>query len=198
MTPATQRGRVAGMTAERSLQCAFGTRERADRFYAGQMLDYLNPAMIEFVERNELAFIATADARGHPDCSVRSGPPGFLHVLDSKRLAYPEYPGNGVMASLGNLTENPSIGMILVDGRDVIGLHVNGPARIVRDAYLRAARPSLPGDQVPGRAPEVWVVVTVHEAYIQCRKHLPRIMVERQAGESLPPAGDYFRVRADN
>lgn len=181
---------------ERFLQCVYGTRDRADRFYVNQVLDYLNPAMIEFAGRIELAHIATADAAGRPDSSVRAGPPGFLHVLDPKRLAYPEYRGNGVMASLGNLIENPQIGMLLIDGRDVIGLHVNGPARIVDDAELRAARPELPRDQVPGRVPERWVVVTVHEAYIQCRKHLPRIVVDRRPGGSLPPAADYFRVQA--
>ncbi len=51
-----------GSVGERILQWKFGTQERATRFYSDQMLDHLNPAMIEFVGRQEIAFVATADA----------------------------------------------------------------------------------------------------------------------------------------
>ena len=59
--------------------------------------------MVEFVGRMEMAFIATADAGGECDSSLRAGPAGFLHVIDTKHLAYPEYRGNGVMATAGNI-----------------------------------------------------------------------------------------------
>lgn len=41
-----------------------GTADRADRFYAEQVLDHLNPRMREFTERQEMFFLSTADARG--------------------------------------------------------------------------------------------------------------------------------------
>jgi predicted pyridoxine 5'-phosphate oxidase superfamily flavin-nucleotide-binding protein len=40
---------------------------------------------------------------------------GFLHIIDERTIAYPEYRGNGVMASLGNLLENPHVGIMLID-----------------------------------------------------------------------------------
>jgi hypothetical protein len=58
-------------------------------------------------------FVASSNADGECDCSLRSGPPGFVHTLDPKTLVYPEYRGNGVMATLGNITENPHIGLFL-------------------------------------------------------------------------------------
>ena len=58
-------------------------------------------------------------------------------MLDERTVAYPEYRGNGVMASLGNLSENPHLGILFVDFTgDKIGLHVNGRARIIENEEL--------------------------------------------------------------
>lgn len=167
------------------------------------MRDRLLPTMIEFVARMEMAFVATSDSGGDCDSSLRSGPPGFIQVLDERHLAYPEYRGNGVHASLGNITENPHVGLLMVDfERDLIGLHVNGAARIVADADLRAVHPELPSEPAPGRRAERWVVVEVREAYIHCRKHIPRMarVHERRDWGTDDPArkgGDYFGVKAE-
>lgn len=143
-----------GSTGEHRLQQAHGTTERAERFYREQVLDHLNSRMREFVARQEMAFVATSDANGECDASFRAGPPGFLHVIDERTLAYPEYRGNGVMASLGNISENGHVGLLLVDFvRDVIGLHVNGRARVVADAELRPLVPGLPLETAPADGP---------------------------------------------
>ncbi|MGF1430899.1 pyridoxamine 5'-phosphate oxidase family protein [Kitasatospora sp. LaBMicrA B282] len=166
-----------GSTGEHHLQLAYGSTDRADRFYRDQVLDHLNPRMREFVARQEMAFVASSDARGECDASFRAGPPGFLHVIDERTLAYPEYRGNGVMASLGNICENGHVGLLLIDFvRDVIGLHINGRARVVEDALLRATVPELPVESAPGRRAELWVVVAVDEAYLHCAKHIPRFV----------------------
>jgi predicted pyridoxine 5'-phosphate oxidase superfamily flavin-nucleotide-binding protein len=165
-----------GSAGEHRLQREYGTEERAERFYAQQMLDHLNDRMREFIARQEMLFVATSDAHGECDSTFRAGPPGFIHVLDERTLVYPEYRGNGVMASLGNISENGHIGLLMIDFfRDVIGLHVNGRARIIEDTHMRLLRPDLPADVVPGRRPERWVVVSVIEAYIHCSKHIPRL-----------------------
>jgi hypothetical protein len=96
--------------------------------------------------------------------------------LDDHRLAWPEYRGNGVMASRGSILENPRAGLLFVDFvRDLIGLHVNGRAALAEDGELRGRVPDLPGDPVPGRRAEHWVVVDVDEAYIHCARHIPRL-----------------------
>jgi predicted pyridoxine 5'-phosphate oxidase superfamily flavin-nucleotide-binding protein len=199
----TDAATVPGSRGERQLQCAYGSEERAARFYADQVRDRLLPAMIDFVARMEMVFVATSDGGGECDASLRAGPPGFVQVLDERHLAYPEYRGNGVHASLGNITENPHVGLLMVDFvRDVIGLHVNGRARIVDDAELRADYPGLPEDAAPGRRAARWVLVTVTEAYIHCRKHIPRMakVSEQRAWGTDDPAskgGDYFGARAE-
>lgn len=171
------RPRRPGSDGEHVLQERLGTTARADRFYGDQLCDRLLPSMIEFVGRTSMMFVATADARGECDSSLRAGPEGFVVVLDDRHVAYPEYRGNGVMASLGNIAENPHVGLLMIDFvEDLIGLHVNGAARVVEDAELRQERPDLPEETVPGRRAQVWVVVEVEEAYIHCRKHIPRMV----------------------
>ncbi len=150
--------RSPGSQGEHLLQSVYGNGERADRFYRDQVCNRLLPTMVEFVARMEMMFVATADGRGECDATLRAGPAGFVQVLDETHLAYPEYRGNGVMASLGNISENPHVGLLMVDFvRDLIGLHINGSARIVEDGDLRAAYPSLPLADVPGRRAALWV-----------------------------------------
>ena len=191
-----------GFTAgEREIQRRLDTVEQADRFRREQMLDHLNARMREFVRRQEMFFLATADAGGHCDNSLRAGPPGFLHVLDERTLVYPEYRGNGVHASLGNILENPHVGILLVDFLQArIGLHVNGRAELVEDAELRARHPELPVDPVPGRRARVWVRVTVEEAYLHCATHIPHLQKAQGAARAWGTddyqrrGGDFFGV----
>jgi predicted pyridoxine 5'-phosphate oxidase superfamily flavin-nucleotide-binding protein len=171
------RGNRPGSDGEHALQLRLGSETRADRFYDDQMLDHLNERMREFVALQEWFFVGTSDRHGECDTSFRAGPPGFLRVLDAKSLVYPEYRGNGVHASLGNIAENPHAALLLMDfHRARIGLHINGRASIVPDADMRATHPELPVDPVPGRRAQLWVRVEVQEAYIHCAKHIPTLV----------------------
>jgi uncharacterized protein len=200
-SPSVECDPVPGSTGEHALQCAYGTEARARRFYAEQVRDRLLPTMVAFVQRMEMVFVASADAHGECDASLRAGPPGFIRVLDARTLAYPEYRGNGVHASLGNISENAHVGLLMVDFvEDLIGLHVNGPARIVEADAFAAAFPQVPADTDHGRRAERWVVVEVEEAYVHCRKHIPRmarVHEKREWGTDDPgrKGGDYFGAK---
>src|SRR3982074_3638969 len=105
-TPLIIQQTMLGSCGEHELQERYGSRKRADAFYRNQMLSYLNPQMLTFIARQEMFFLSTADGHGEGDVSFRAGEAGFVHVLDAKMLIYPEYRGNGVTASLGNIAEN--------------------------------------------------------------------------------------------
>ena len=196
-----------GSRGEHALQERFGTQERAAAFYHNQMLDHLNAAMRAFMARQAMVFIATADAHGACDCSLRAGLPGFVGVLDAKTVLYPEYRGNGVLASLGNIAENPHIGMFFVDFfQGTVGLHINGTAQILGNDAVLLCRPDVPEAirqdiaVVGGRKPERWVMVEVEEAYIHCSKHIPLLQrVEKTIrwGTDDPACkgGDYFQAK---
>jgi predicted pyridoxine 5'-phosphate oxidase superfamily flavin-nucleotide-binding protein len=187
-------GSVVGSVGERILQEAYGTRERARRFYDTQVLDHLSETMRTFIGRQEMMFVSTADADGRCDSTFRAGPPGFVAVLNKAQVAWPEYRGNGVLASLGNIAVNGNAGLLFVDFfEDLIGLHVNGRADIVED---------LP-DVAADRRCERWVRVDVEEAYIHCRKHIPslaKVPRDRSWGtdDVRRKGGDYFELRQDS
>jgi predicted pyridoxine 5'-phosphate oxidase superfamily flavin-nucleotide-binding protein len=163
-------------SGRRLLQHTSGTRPRAERFYARQVLDHLNQPMRDFVTRQRLMYVATTNGRGACACDIRTGPTGFVRVLDRSRLAWLE--GSDVLHNIGR---HPRVGLLFMDfGRDSIGLHVNGLAEVVEDADLRAAHPALPAPPVPRYDRMPWVLTYVEEAYVHCGKFIPRL-------EEAPP-----------
>ena len=198
--------RITPSEGEKKAQQLFSSANRALVFYNNQMLDCINPLMQQFIQRQEMVFIATSDASGECDSSFRSGPPGFVHVLDSKTLIYPEYKGNGVLASIGNILENPHIGMIFIDFfESTMGLHVNGTAQIQENKEVQE-RPSLPQDILDslqtkgGRKPERWILITVTEAYVHCSKHIPLLRkldktIHWGTDSIALKGGDYFKAK---
>jgi predicted pyridoxine 5'-phosphate oxidase superfamily flavin-nucleotide-binding protein len=197
-----------GSDGEHRLQEKYGTEKRAEAFYQNQVLNELNSDMMKFISNQEMVFISTADKKGECDCSFRFGTAGFVHVVDSHTVLYPEYRGNGVMASLGNLVENPNIGLMFIDFfRHTIGLHVNGKARIIENETLLSlqnvplglkesqSNPSL-------RRPERWVKIEVEEAYIHCSKHIPLLQkldkeIHWDTDSDLHKGGDFFGAKRE-
>ena len=187
-----------GSDGEHRLQDDLGTVARADRFYDDQVLDHLNAPMREFVRRQKMMFVASSDASGACDSTLRAGPPGFVEVIGPRTLAWPEFRGNGVMASLGNISENPQVGLLMVDFvRDTVGLHVNGRAHLVDSGDMTAIGFEAPSPA--GRTAHLWVRVEVEEAYIHCSKHIPRlaeVAAEDAATVRRARTTDYFGVAA--
>ena len=162
-------GRPGSDGRARRCRSASARPSGANAFYDNQVLDHLTPEMREFMRQMTMAFIATSDAHGECDSSFRAGPPGFMRVIDEKTVMWPEYKGNGVMASMGNISENPYVGLLMVDFFETaVGLHVNGKATIVDNdggrrvrAAVRPARVLDRDARVPEvkKTPERWVVV---------------------------------------
>ncbi len=197
---------VPGSEGEHNLQKKYGTRQRALKFYDKQMLNYLSPVMQEFIAKQEIMFVATADRHGECDNSARFGKPGFVRVINQTFLIYPEYRGNGVLASQGNMIENPHIGIIFVDFfKTTVGLHVNGAARIIECDDLLKSENELPDDihremQLEGsKQPERWIMVEVEEAYIHCSKHIPLLkkqdkLIDWGTDNVAAKGGDFFQL----
>ncbi|MEX6507226.1 pyridoxamine 5'-phosphate oxidase family protein [Jiella sp. M17.18] len=65
------------------------------------------------------------------DASHRGGPPGFVHVAaDGARLWFPDYAGNNYFNTLGNLVQDPRVGLLFVDFATGGLLHIAGRARV--------------------------------------------------------------------
>ncbi len=201
-----QSGSLLRTSGEHLAQSRFETSQRAQAFYRQQVCSELNDVMQKFILQQEFFFMATSDSQGNADSSFRAGPPGFIHILNSKQLAFPEYRGNGVMASIGNMLENPHVGLMFIDFfKTTIGLHVNGKTEVTDHAPqigLTGKNPAgIKDSGTKGtHQPECWVIVHVEEAYIHCSKHIPLLekkdkKVHWGTDDEQHKGGNFFRTK---
>jgi uncharacterized protein len=157
----------------RTLQDRFDTRRLGDRlaekFLTDPLIDTEDRA---FIERMDMFFLATADAAGQPQCSYRGGDPGFVKVLDERTIAFPNYDGNGMYLSTGNVLENPHVGLLFIDFTSTrpTRLRLNGIASIDESRELL--------DQYP--AAQFIVRVCATEVFPNCPRYIHRMaLIER-------------------
>lgn len=115
-------------SGSRELQKTFGTTALADRLAERRAHTAFTDDDIAFIESRPLFFLSTADGEGRPDCSYKGGDAGFVRVLNPTTLVFPDYDGNGMFKSLGNISVNPFVGMLFIDFESPKRLRVNGRA----------------------------------------------------------------------
>ncbi|MGC9370901.1 MAG: pyridoxamine 5'-phosphate oxidase family protein [Paracoccaceae bacterium] len=141
----------------------------------------LSAAFIRFIEAQPFFFIATSDAEGHCDASFRgrdyiaSGPLPALKVLDPKTVIFPDFPGNGLYNSLGNIRVNPHVGMLFMDFERQRRVRVNGRASMRRPRHE---------ERTLWPAAQALIEVQVEQAYGNCSARIPRM---RMIDESDAP-----------
>jgi uncharacterized protein len=169
-------------SGNREMQDRFDTRRLADRLEEVKVHERFTPDDRAFIERLDMFFLATADAGGHPTCSYKGGDPGFVRVVDERTLAFPNYDGNGMYLSMGNLAINPSVGLLFIDFERQRRMRVDGTASIDPDDPLIA---SYPGAQFVVR-------VDARHIYPNCPRYIHRYqLVERSVfvphADETPP-----------
>jgi PPOX class probable FMN-dependent enzyme len=122
----------------------------------------------DFIALAPFVLIGTADQAGSCDVSPKGGPPGFVKVLDERRLAIPDAPGNKLVYSLRNIVASGRAGLLfLIPGMEET-LRVNGRACLTRDP---AVLQLLTDD---GKPPKVAIGIEVEEAFLHCAKAFKR------------------------
>ncbi len=104
-------------------------------FAAGDALHgtALDPDRTALIRRADTFFVATAHASRGTDASHRGGNPGFVKVLDEATLRIPDYRGNSMFNTLGNLAVNPIAGLVFPDFENRRVLQLTGTAEILWD-----------------------------------------------------------------
>jgi len=93
----------------------------------------LTQAEQRWIREADTFFIASHHLEGGTDASHRGGRPGFVRVLNDHRLAWPDYSGNTMFQTLGNITVNPQAGLLFIDFTRGRTLQLTGRARILWD-----------------------------------------------------------------
>jgi predicted pyridoxine 5'-phosphate oxidase superfamily flavin-nucleotide-binding protein len=193
-----------GGTMPDSIMYHEGNRRLQDRFDSRRISDRLeekttSTAFTEddktFIEAMPYFFLATADAEGRPDCSFKGGMPGIVRVTGPSELTFPDYDGNGMFKSLGNILVNPHVGILFIamHGKPR-RLRVNGIATVREDDALL-------GDTVGA---QLIVRVAARAIFPNCPRYIPKMqLIEHSkyaphAGQEAPePAWKGFDAFRD-
>jgi uncharacterized protein len=84
----------------------------------------------ERISQTDTFFIATEHPEHGADVSHKGGKPGFVRIIDQRRIAFPDYNGNRMFNTLGNIIVNPKAGLLFIDFDDGRTLQLNGSASI--------------------------------------------------------------------
>ena len=161
----------------RHLQDRFDTRRLADRMAERIVRDHLDDADRAFIEALDMFFLATADEHGAPNCSYKGGDPGFVRVLDDRTIAFPNYDGNGMYLSAGNVLRNPRVGLLFIDFERQRRMRLNGVSSIDEADPLLAGYPEA----------QFIVRVAVRQVFPNCPRYIHKLqLVERSR---FVPAG---------
>jgi len=179
----------------RRLQDQFDSRRISDRLEEKLTRTAFTADDKAFIESAIYFFMSTADAEGRPDCSFKGGPPGFARVTADSELAFPDYDGNGMFKSLGNLLVNPNVGLLFIDLHErPRRLRVNGSAIVSRDDPLL-------GETVGA---QMIVRVKARAIFPNCPRYIPKLQLSepsvylpQPAGEPVEPAWKGFELFKD-
>jgi predicted pyridoxine 5'-phosphate oxidase superfamily flavin-nucleotide-binding protein len=151
----------------RRLQDQFDGRRISDRLEKFTRIQF-TPDDRAFIESASYFFLATADAEGRPDCSFKGGMPGFVAITGPSELAFPDYDGNGMFKSLGNILVNAEVGMLFIamHGKPQ-RLRVNGTATVSRKDPLLARTVGA----------QLIVRVTARAIFPNCPRYIPTMQL---------------------
>ncbi len=155
---------------QRSLQDRFDTRRLADRLDEDIVHTEFTEGDRQFIERLDMFFIATVDARGRANCSYKGGAPGFVRVVDAHTLAFPNYNGNGMYLTMGNVAQTGEVGILFIDFEHQSRMRVNGTATLHTDDPLLAQYPEA----------QFIVRVRAREIFPNCPRYIHKLkLIER-------------------
>lgn len=136
---------------------------------------HLTAEQVAWVERSDTFFVGTVAEPFGVDVSHRGGAPGFV-VASAGRLSWPEYVGNSMYMTLGNLELDPRCGLVFVDWEQGHTLHLTGRASTSWEADRTA------------RFPEALGVVDVQvTSVVEVRDHLPMTWRGGEPWRFTPP-----------
>jgi predicted pyridoxine 5'-phosphate oxidase superfamily flavin-nucleotide-binding protein len=175
-------------SGSRSIQDRFDTTALSDRIDALLVSETISEHDRRFIEDRDMFFLATADAEGRPTCSYKGGEPGFVRVLDPYTVAFPNYDGNGMYLSTGNVLVNPNVGLLFIDFERGHRMRLQGTASIDFD------------DPLQGDYPEAQFVVRVHARAVfpNCPRYVHRYELVRRSrfvprSDCLTPVPEWKR-----
>ncbi|WP_345891001.1 pyridoxamine 5'-phosphate oxidase family protein [Burkholderia sp. Ax-1724] len=162
---------MAFTSSVKLFQKRYGSREAyAHREQEGAWETTITSECADFIRKQTSVFFSTANGDGQPYIQHRGGPPGFLHVVDTKTIAFADFSGNKQYVTTGNLADNRKAFLFLIDYARRQRIKIWGEAYIDEDAKRVA---SLTPRDYRARA-ERAIVFEVSLWDANCPQHIPQ------------------------
>jgi uncharacterized protein len=166
---------IAFTPAVKAAQQRDGSRARYARSFEGDaevFNDRLGGSEADFIAAQRSFYMATVSETGWPYLQHRGGPRGFLKLLDDKTLAFADYAGNRQLVSVGNLSGNDRVALILVDYARRLRLKLLGRLA-VRELTPDDPLASTLIDPAYRARPQRAMVIAVEGFDWNCPQHIP-------------------------
>jgi predicted pyridoxine 5'-phosphate oxidase superfamily flavin-nucleotide-binding protein len=170
----------------RAEQEARGSRANYARMELGDALnDALTERETQFIAERDTFYMASVSETGWPYVQHRGGPPGFVKVLDAETIGFADFRGNRQYVSVGNLTGDDRVAMILVDYPSRSRLKLLGHAQIVGPEQIEL----LATLQTPGYRAKVerGFLVRIAAFDWNCPQHITPRFTEAQIATATAP-----------
>ena len=138
------------------------------------------------IENSKFFFIASS-WNGYIDCNIKSGDAGFVKIIDNNTIEYPEYDGNSMYRTAGNISKNPNVGLLFInfDGKSC-RIRINGQATIHHDK-----------NELNNHFGAKFVVRIKCEIFPNCPRYIPNLETKvpsvdvPREGQGIPPAPEW-------
>jgi predicted pyridoxine 5'-phosphate oxidase superfamily flavin-nucleotide-binding protein len=177
----------------KAVQSEQGTRSANEKLTErGPTNDLFTEFEKTFIAARDGFYISTVGSTGWPYIQFRGGPPGFLHILDDRTLAYADITGNRQYITTGNLRSNDRAALFLMDYANQARLKILAHLEVIpwKDAPDWKHELPLPTDTKPH--PERVVIVHLASFDWNCPQHIP----QRWTLEELKQTALFDRIRS--
>ncbi|MEE3142831.1 MAG: pyridoxamine 5'-phosphate oxidase family protein, partial [Pseudomonadota bacterium] len=151
--------------AQRQLQGEFETTDLADRIVEAVVTEELSDPQAEFIHSRNMFYLSTIDESGYPSCSYKGGDLGFVRVINPVTIVFPNYDGNGMFMSMGNIQDKAKVGLLFMDFETPQRLRLRGEARCLREGPMF--------DSYPGA--NLVVEISVNHVWVNCPRYVHRM-----------------------
>lgn len=150
---------------QRQLQAEFSTTALADRIVDAVVTQTLTDDQTTFIHNRNMFFLSTIDEAGFPSCSYKGGAVGFVRVTNPGTLYFPNYDGNGMFMSMGNIDAQSKVGLLFVDFETPQRVRVRGSARCLREGPVLNSYPGA----------NLVVEVTIEHLWVNCPRYVHKL-----------------------
>jgi len=161
--------------SQKQLQKKFKTIDLAARLEDLSVREALNDFSIAFIETIDMVFISSVNENGFPTVSYKGGMKGFIKVRSRKKILIPNYDGNGMFLTMGNILKNEKVGLLLISFEKPYRIRVEGLARV---SYSKKLLSFYPGANAI-------ILVSITRVWENCPRYIHRA-TSFEVSKSIP------------